>query len=175
MKKSIAGLLTVSIFLFFVFAPLEAKKIKHSLRVEKEEKSKNRKADEKEGIEICLADSLNLKEQGRNSLLEELQKCSFYGFEKETNVNYETFLLKNTTNDTITGFEVRIDYLDMQGRMLHSRTVKEKGEVPPHETRKFDIPSWDKQHTYYYYLGNKPKKVAIPFKVSFTPISFHVK
>ena len=63
----------------------------------------------------------------------------------------------------------------MKGRMLHSRIVELDCEVPPEESRKFDITSWDKQHTYYYYLGNEPKKVATPFQVKFLPLSFRVK
>lgn len=153
----------------------EAKKIKSTLKVEKESKINKNKTDRIPGVEILLADAENLNGSETDSLNFALRNISFSGYEKEANSSKETFLLTNPTDTPITGFQVRIDYLDMKDRMLHSRVVTEPCFVPDGESRKLDIKSWDNQHTYYYYLGNEPKKVATPFKVTFTPISYWVE
>ena len=57
----------------------------------------------------------------------------------------------------------------MKQRMLHSRDYDIKCLIPSKQTRKIDIPTWDKQKTYYYYLGNKPKKIATPYNRQYHP------
>lgn len=175
--------------LIFILAGVcEAKKIKHSFKIEKEQKNAGKKNTEeiKKGKAINLKDSLIFNSAITESvvdtisgleinLLQDLKKCLFAGFDKEVNSSKESFILKNDSQQKIIGFIVRIDYLDMKGRMLHSRTIEEEGEVPPGETRRFDIRSWDIQHTYYYYRGNEPKKVATPFDVKFTPEVFFIE
>ncbi|MCH5229554.1 MAG: hypothetical protein J1F12_06120 [Muribaculaceae bacterium] len=153
--------------LLFEF-PLEAKKIKNTLRVEKEEKYVI-KSSEYKGHKINLNDSV-LGTLYDKELLSELRKVVFTGYEKEPNSKWESFLIVNPSERLITGFEIKIDYLDMNNRMLHSRNIRESCYVPKGETRKIDITSWDTQHTYYYYLGNEPRKVATPFKVAFHPV-----
>lgn len=106
---------------------------------------------------------------GEDEEVRNLRNCSFSGYDKEPNSNKESFILMNPGPYVITGYEVKIEYLDMQGRMLHSRKVTLPCFVPPGENHRFDIPSWDIQHTYYYYLGNAPKRVATPFQVRFLP------
>lgn len=150
----------------------DARKVKNSFRVDKERKTSKRTTPVIEGMEICIADSIG--ESFDREIYGKLEKCSFAGYDKEPNSNIESFILINESPYLITGYNLRIDYLDMQGRMLHSRTVKEPCYVPGGETRRFDIKSWDTQHTYYYYLGNEPRKVATPFQVTFTPLSFWV-
>ena len=154
-----------------------AKKIKNSFKVDKENRISKKDSSLIQGLEVNLGDSLTDTRPDRalvDSLitdeeLKKLKETGFAGYDKEPNSNLESFLLVNPTALLITGYEVRIDYLDMQGRMLHSRVIKETCYVPPGETRRFDIKTWDRQHTYYYYLGNEPKKVATPFQVKFYP------
>lgn len=174
-------------FIFFVgIGQTDAKKIKNSFKIEKEKAAKPAKgefADGKEidGKEINVSDTfIDLSATGETedeeqSLVNDLRKCSYAGFDKEMNSNIESFILVNPTGHSITGFRVRIDYLDMKGRMLHSRVVTLGCDVPPGENRRFDIKSWDKQHVYYYYLGNPPRRVATPFQVVFTPETFWIK
>lgn len=160
--------------ILFVSGITPARKIRHSLKIEKEAKKPETGKELLEGIEVTLKDSLN-STQMPIEWLGKLKKVSFAGFEKEANSNKESYILVNPTDLNICGYKVKIDYLDMQGRMLHSQMVTERCDVPPGESRKFDIKSWDSQHTYYYYLGNEPKKVATPFKVSFHPIAYWIK
>lgn len=153
----------------------DAKKIKHSFKIEKELKNSLHKHSDIKGREIILEDEENhAGDTIKNPTITSLKQMKFSGYEKESNSNKESFILTNPTHETITGFKVKIDYTDLQGRMLHSRIIEESCNIPGGESRKFDIPSWDTQHTYFYYLGNEPKKVATPFKVKFNPISFWI-
>lgn len=151
-----------AVFLFLSAAllmvmPGHARKVKHSLYIDKEKKST------KLQTEIIPGNVVNLSDSVKN--------CIFAGYDKEPNSSVESFLVINPTDSLLTGFEVTIEYQDMQGRMLHSRKVRKACEVPPNESRRVDIPTWDKQHTYYYYLGNQPRRVATPFQVVFRPIA----
>lgn len=167
MKSSLA----VVLILLFGFASVSyagEKRVKVTHKVEKNgEADKNKKssaierADYDERV-VNLNDSTDLS-------VSELLKLKFAGYEKEPNSSTETFIVLNPTEQRILGFKVKINYMDMQGRMLHSRDEELKCDIPPGESRKFDISSWDKQHTYYYYRGNKPKKVATPFQVAIIP------
>lgn len=164
----------LSCFFFFCLQGAEAKKVKTSLSIVKETgTSRDKSHPEFEGKEIVMTDSVSPGED--KDIREQLLHCIFTGYEKEINSNKESFILKNEGNFEVSGFKVKIVYYDMQGRMLHSQTVTLPCEVPPGEARKFDIRSWDSQHTYFYYLGNEPKKVATPFKVEFKPLSIWIK
>lgn len=99
---------------------------------------------------------------------------SFSGYDKNISSPKEAFLITNTSPVALQAFRVRIDYYDMNGLMLHSRTCSAECMVPPGETRKTDIPTWDRQHSFYYYLGNEPRKVATPYKVTITPLAYWV-
>lgn len=161
----------ICIFLFFpVLQSAEGKKIKNSFKIEKSDKTKSKsQMSGFPGKEISFIDTLSNRQD-----LKELEKCGFAGYEKEAHSNKESFILINGSDKTILAFKLRIDYLDIKDRMLHAREVQQMCVVPPGETRRFDIKSWDTQHTYYYYLGNEPKKVAIPYKVSISPISLWI-
>lgn len=172
MKNSVFIFL-VSFFLFTV--PSEAKKIKSALKVEKETKTVKNKNSVIGGREILVDDSGWVPGEEADSLTLMLRNISFAGYEKECNSSKESFLMHNPTDETIVGFLIKIDYYDLKNRMLHSRKVKEDCYIPPGEARKLDIKSWDQQHSYYYYLGNEPKKVATPYKVAFTPISYWIE
>lgn len=150
-----------------------AKKIKNTLIIEKENKKLKSSIPEFEGTEILLRDSLPSSED--SEITSTLKKVSFVGFDKELNSNWESFMIVNPTEYELTGFEIKVEYLDMKGRMFHGRIIKETCDIPPGETRRIDIKTWDTQHTYYYYLGNEPKKVATPFKVKFYPIALWIK
>ncbi|MDE6785936.1 MAG: hypothetical protein K2J46_02710, partial [Muribaculaceae bacterium] len=69
------------------------------------------------------------------------------------------------------GMEIEITYFDMQGRQLHKRTVPLSVNVPPHETIRTDIKSWDTQKSFYYHKSAKPKRQATPFNVKLRLLS----
>lgn len=148
----------------------DAKKIKNSFKVEREPKSVVAGKTAPEGIIISMKDAVPDESTGIG-----MEKINFAGYEKELSSNYESFIIINGSDACLTGFSLKIDYLDMKGRMIHSREVTESCDVPKGESRKIDIRSWDTQRTYYYYLGNEPRRVATPYKVSFQPICFWIK
>ena len=166
----------IIVLMFSSLLYMDAKKIKTSLKIDKEMKGKMKSHDQVIfGREVILDNNTsNLNKEDFTKEGEDLKKCIFSGYEKESNSNLETVLLTNPTEYLIKGFKVMIEYLDMQGRMLHSRELTQICDVPSEETRKFDVKSWDTQHTYYYHLGNSPKKVATPYNVSFIPLAFWV-
>lgn len=160
--------------LIFGLQTSDGKKIKNSFTIPK---SKTIKAKEEtiKGIKIELSDSLQNFQSESEVQMSDFRGINFAGYDKEPNSAVESFVLVNPTPSAILGFEVKIDYLDMQDRMLHSRNYKTACFIPGGETRRFDIKSWDSQNTYYYYLGNAPKRVATPFKVTFTPLAVWVE
>lgn len=157
--------ISLVVLLFMGSEQVGAKKIKNSFKIEKESTLKSSKKVLPEGERIDLTDSINSPGPG----------CKFSGYDKEVSSGMESFILTNPGEKTITGFQARIDYLDMKGRMLHSRIVEERCYVPPGESRRIDIKSWDPQHMYYYYLGNEPRRVATPFKVEIRPEALWVE
>lgn len=166
----IAFIITLCVF------SIDGRKVRNSFKIEKEDaKSSETIRKAIDGKEIKMNDLILEKDSIITNIRNDLNKCRFAGYEKEPNSNIESFIFINESKYPIKGFEIQIDYLDMQGRMLHSRKVLEPCSIPSGETRKFDLKSWDKQHTYYYYLGNEPRRVATPFQVTFTPLSFFIE
>ena len=171
LRHRIWKLLLFTVLSVWVGSPSTAlgKKIKTTFKIEKPSKDKNNTTGLKskiEGKEIILTDSL---------LLIENKFCNFSGYDKEAGSNNESFILTNSGNSTLSGFKVKIDYLDLQKRMLHSREVIKPCLIPPGESRRIDIKSWDTQHVYYYYLGNEPRRVATPYMVEFHPMSIWIQ
>lgn len=153
---------------------VQAKKIKSSYKIEKTSEKSSQCHFEGKEIELQNLKMENCQDSTIKTGERTLFSISFVGYDKEPNSNRESFLMVNPTDFCVTGFKVRIDYLDMKGRMLHSREIAEPCFIPDKETRRVDIKTWDTQHTYYYYLGNVPKKVATPFQVRFTPLSYWI-
>ena len=163
---------------------MEAKKIKQSLKVTKEKTSINNKGPKNKGSSKSGADSdsnqlqlpadtishVILKDGSR--VVFNPDSISFSGYEKEANSSLETLLITNSGNVAITGVRFRIIYKDLKDRMLHSRTITQNCHIPVHETRRVDFKTWDNQKTYFYYLGNEPKKVATPYKVEIVAVAF---
>lgn len=94
------------------------------------------------------------------------------GYEKPLRSSTETMLVTSLLDSaTVAEINVRLDYTDTQGRMLHSREVTLTVDIPPGETRQAAFPSWDRQHTYYYRLNQAPQRAqGTPFDVKATPL-----
>lgn len=153
----------------------EARKVKQSLKIPKEKTSRTKSDKEDLGVEVAAnEDSYMALPNGR-----QVHFCpdsiSFAGYEKEANAGFESFIIINNTETSLSGVKMKIIYKDLQDRMLHSRIVEQRCFVPTKESRKIDIKSWDKQHTYFYYLGNEPRKVATPYKIEILPLAFYIK
>lgn len=93
------------------------------------------------------------------------------GYDKTLRANRESFFVTNGLPDSVTVIELCLtfDYMDLSGRQLHRLTRTVKCDVPSGQTRNLSVPSWDKQHTFYYYMSPAPRRVqATPYMVRST-------
>ncbi len=140
--------------LLFLPSSLSGKKVKQVHKIDAS-KGKKEKSSEKE----VESDRLEADSVLRHSVI-------FSGYDKTANSSKETFHVINRSDTTIKKAGIRITYLDLRNRMLHSRETVINCDVPKGETRLVSIKSWDEQHTFYYYLSPEPKKTATPYKLS---------
>lgn len=94
-------------------------------------------------------------------------------YDKPLRSNYETFFVTNRHCRTIVRITVDIDYIDMNGSQLHSRSVTVECEIPPGATRQLHTRAWDRQKAFYHHTTrSKPRSPhARPYKVVVTPVS----
>lgn len=91
---------------------------------------------------------------------------SLRGFNKRVSDIEETFFVQNNTQWHLSGITVMLRYIDVNGGLLHERTVHVPCDLLPGRSRQVSINSFDRQRLFYYYLSGKPRKSATPFKVS---------
>ncbi len=93
--------------------------------------------------------------------------------DKPLRSNYETFFVTNRHSRTIVRITIDIDYIDMNGSQLHSRSVTVECEIPPGATRQLHTRAWDRQKAFYHHTTrSKPRSPhARPYKVVVTPVS----
>lgn len=160
----------------FLFCPqADARKVRQSLKIAKEKKSSSKSSKNDFGKELPAGEDSYVMLRNGSQVHFCPDSVSFAGYEKEANASSETFIIVNNSEAPLSGIKVKIIYKDLQDRMLHSRTVSQKCQIPPRESRKIDIKSWDAQHTYFYYLGNEPKKVATPYKIEIQPSAYYIE
>lgn len=88
------------------------------------------------------------------------------GYDKPLRTYRETLLLTNATARDISGLAITVTYIDMQQRQLHARTDTLCSSVPSGETRMIHLSTWDKQHSYYYHRGQRPRTANVtPYDV----------
>lgn len=102
----------------------------------------------------------------------QLDQISFSGFEKPQSSMLESFFITNSTDRTLTGVTLYIEYLDAQGRQLHKRFLRLSCDVPPGETRRAELKSWDKQNTFYYRDSAPSRRQGASFTVRFDPVAY---
>lgn len=160
----------------------DAKKIRQSLKIEKDKKSAKGKGkeaqtksmeEEFEGIKVNVLKG-DEPESGNDGLVFSPEKVSFSGYDKQATSTIESFLVTNNSQYDISAVKVRIYYKDMKGRMLHSRDISKKCHVKKGETRKLDVSTWDKQKSYYYYLSNEPRRVSTPYQVDMEALAYWI-
>lgn len=96
----------------------------------------------------------------------------FSGYEKTLSSTKESFFATNHTDSLITRLNIEIKYLDMKGRQLDTRAVTLDTDLPPGETRRFDLSAWDRQKVFYYYLSPTPRSShATPYNVTIRLLS----
>ncbi|MCI9054986.1 MAG: hypothetical protein HFJ87_07595 [Muribaculaceae bacterium] len=89
------------------------------------------------------------------------------GFEKPLRAVRESMFITNKSSVAVEGLELEITYLDMKGRMLHKVTRKITVDLPSGETRRVEVPAFDRQGLFYYKLSPVPARAtqATPFDV----------
>lgn len=158
--------------LFFIYTLLcslpeaNARKIKtkHSVPKKSGQVTKANASEYSDSIISLSSDSITF-------VKEILPSIHFYGFDKTVTSNLESFFITNGLDETISGIEINITYLDMKGRQLHKRKVCIDCGLPPGETERYDIKSWDTQKSFYFHRSVKPKRQATPFDVKIELIS----
>lgn len=111
-------------------------------------------------MRICCADSLNI---------------ILSGYDKKRNSSKESFFIINESDENFEGVVVHIRYYTPDDRMLHSRNAIITTAIPSGETRKADLPSFDTQHSFYYYLSDSDPSRGNPYKVSIRPLFIILK
>lgn len=92
---------------------------------------------------------------------------TFSGYEKTLRATKESFFVTNRTDSAISALQLRIVYSDMRGRQLDSRDITADIDLPPHSTRRVDLPAWDRQKVFYYHRSHPPRAAAAtPYRVN---------
>ena len=104
-----------------------------------------------------------------------LQQIGFTGFDKPQSSDTESFFITNETDRTMTGVTLYIEYLTPDGRQLHKKFMRLSCDIPPGETRKADIRSWDRQNSFYYIKSRPARNAGNPFDVRFDPIAYYLR
>lgn len=99
------------------------------------------------------------------------ERIRFSGFDKTPSSNKESFFITNSTDSTLLGVSVEIEYTDLNGRELHRRNMDIECDIPSSDTRRVDIPTWDLQHAFRHYRCAATRRPTTPFKVRITLLS----
>lgn len=89
------------------------------------------------------------------------------GFSKRAGDNKESFFLTSRLSHRISSVRLLMRYMTMDGNVLHERRIVVPVDLKPGETKLVSVKTFDVQHLFYYYGGNKPRKSATPFKVAY--------
>lgn len=94
------------------------------------------------------------------------------GYEKPLRATVETMFVANNTDSLIEDITLRIDYYmtgaDGKRNLMHSRSVTQCVQIPPHQRRMVSLRSWDRNHVFYY-RKNYPARTnaqATPYDVT---------
>ncbi len=165
-RSYISALAVLTIVMLFIFVSPEAnaRKIKTKHTVSKMTGTEKETRDNGQSLIVFTADSMIFEEKVKPFI-------RFYGFDKTVGSSVESFFISNGLEMPIDGLEIEIIYSDMKGRQLHKRRVILDINVPPGETIRTDVKSWDSQKSFYFHQSAKPKRQATPFDAKIDLIS----
>ena len=98
-------------------------------------------------------------------------KIEIAGFEKNASSKMESFLITNNSGYAIQALELELTYSDLQGRMIHKRSLPIEVVIPQNETRSVSIKSFDQQKSLYYKKSTPPRSGGMPFDISIKILS----
>ena len=89
------------------------------------------------------------------------------GFEKALRSTRESMFVTNGTARDISGLGIDISYYDTRRRLLHRASHTVAADIPAGETRRVEVPSFDRGGAFYYRLSALPRgaRQATPFDV----------
>ena len=100
---------------------------------------------------------------------------SFKNFDKTASSSQESFFITNDTPWHLSRVVLGIRYLRADtDETLHERTATIDIDIPAGATRQAVIKSFDRQHSYYYYRSQQPRKAATAFKVVFKVLRYDI-
>lgn len=157
------------IVLVGTFLDSEAKKIRqvHKIESTSDKKLSVKKKDnlKKRRKRVPVHSSCLIHLNDSTNILFEADSIKFTGYDKPVTASKESFHIINASTAPIKKVGIRVTYSDLKDRMLHQREEIVNCNIPAGETRLTAISSWDMQHTFFYYLGPEPRRVATPYKV----------
>ena len=137
-------------------------------------RGKLRHADENLKVAIIAADSITKAEIPDSIGSFNSYALAFSGFKKRAGDVRESFLVKNLSKYHITQIKLLMRYTDINGRVIHERTVVVPCDVMPSQMRRVTVRSFDQERRYYYRYGGKPRLKAEPFDVAVRLLRYDV-
>ena len=112
---------------------------------------------------LMLAVSLSLSATSKDTL----NAVTMVSYEQRWLDTEGTLALKNNTNEDIHNVTYRITYLDMKGNALDYEVFSSNIEIAPGMTRKVNIPAYEHDRDYSYYLSEAKPYMSHKFKIRF--------
>lgn len=99
---------------------------------------------------------------------------SVSGFDKKLRSAREQMFVTNSSSRDFSAIRLRISYYDSKGRLLHVADRYVRAELPARGTRLVEIPSFDRNSSFYYYLSRPPRAAGQEFRVTIDPLYLYV-
>lgn len=104
-----------------------------------------------------------------------ISQVAFSGYDKPAQASKEVFFITNNTDRTMSGVNLYLEYLDLEGRQLHKRFLRLTCAIPPGETRMAEVPSWDTNHSFHFIDSKDSKRGSVPYRAIIDPVAFYLK
>ena len=125
--------------------------------------------------EALTAGTFTVSRENEDSIGYRISQVAITDYKKPAGSDKETFSVTNNTDKTLAAIGMEIEYLTPEGRQLHKRYVTADCDVPAGETRIIDMRSWDRQRSWYYVNGQKPRKQALPYEIRLEVLTLHLR
>lgn len=162
-------LLSFFLIVSFYYFPAIARKTGYKLNVEKNRQEKTEPQEMSKGSFMVASQCEDCNAGYR------LEQIIFSGYNKPRRSAIETFFITNNTDRHMSGVNLYIEYLTLDGRQLNKRFVKLVCDIPPGETRMAEVPGWDRQKAFYYVRSDGGKSGGTPYEVIFDPVSYYLR
>ena len=88
------------------------------------------------------------------------------GYDKKSRSMRESMFVSNRSGRPLRGLQLEVNYYDSSDRQLHQASHWVSADIPAGETRMVDVPTFDRQGSFHYYLSPPSRSTAsTPFKV----------